>query len=128
MRARIVLVALLLIVTVALGACGDTGGGAEEVASPGERIFASRCAVCHSTGAEAGIGPGLGGLFAPGGPALPDGVDYGGRLPNCAAITDENVAAWIRAGGQGQIGKMPGMPLSEQEMADLLTYLKTLER
>jgi cytochrome c len=96
-------------------------------ASPGERVFASRCAACHATSGEAGYGPGLAGLFAPGGPALPDGVDYGGNLPNGTAITDENVAAWIREGGQGQIGRMPAIPLSEQEMTDLLVYLKTLE-
>lgn len=127
-RRHVVLAILVLAGSAALGACGgrgDTGAGA--AASPGERVFASRCAVCHTTSAEKTLGPGLAGLFAPGGPTLPDGVDYGGNLPNGAAISDANVAAWIRSGGQGQIGRMPGIPLSEQEMTDLLAYLKTLE-
>jgi cytochrome c len=112
-----------------LGACGNNDAGAEtsSTANPGERVFATRCAACHATSSEAGYGPGLAGLFSPGGPALPDGVAYSGNLPNGAAITDENVAAWIREGGQGQIGRMPAVPLSEQEMTDLLVYLKTLE-
>lgn len=120
---------MLTALSLVPGACGSGGGGAERssTASPGERVFASRCAACHGTSSKAGYGPGLAGLFAPGGPTLPDGVDYGGNLPNGAAITDENVAAWIRQGGQGQIGRMPGIPLSEQEMTDLLVYLKTLE-
>ncbi len=127
-RARIALV-ILMALSAALGACVSNVGGAEtgSTASPGERIFATRCAACHTTSTEAAIGPGLAGLFAPGGPALPNGVDYGGSLPNGAAITDENAAAWIRVGGQGQIGRMPGIPLSEQEMTDLLAYLKALE-
>lgn len=128
-RPQRALLILLASVCVVLGACGNNHSGAAtgSPASPGERVFASRCAACHTTSTEAGIGPGLAGLFAPGGPSLPDGVDYGGKLPDGATITDESVAAWIRAGGQGQIGRMPGIPLSEQEMTDVLAYLKTLE-
>lgn len=126
-RRRLALVIVLTAVSLALGACGGGGARLEDTASPGERVFNTRCAACHATSARVGYGPGLAGLFAPGGPALPDGVDYGGKLPNDAAITDENVADWIREGGQGQIGRMPGIPLSEQEMTDLLAYLKTLE-
>lgn len=128
-RSHIALAIVLLAVSVVLGACGSNDGGAEtsSTASPGERIFATRCAACHTTSTEAALGPGMAGLFAPGGPILPNGVDYGGNLPNGTAISDENVAAWIRSGGQGQIGRMPGIPLSEQEMSNLLAYLKTLE-
>ncbi|GAB4434408.1 MAG: hypothetical protein OHK0015_24110 [Chloroflexi bacterium OHK40] len=127
--ARTLLASALLGLLVILGACGQGGQSSSPgaPADPGAQIFASRCAVCHATTTAAGIGPGLAGLFAPGGPTLPDGIDYGGKLPNGEAITEESVAAWIRSGGQGQIGRMPGIPLNDQEMTDLLAYLKRLE-
>jgi cytochrome c len=55
-------------------------------------------------------------------------VDYGGALPNGAPRTEENVAAFIRTTNQGQIGLMPGRALNDQQMADLLAYLRTLRR
>lgn len=126
---RTLLTGVLLALLLILGACGQGGRGASsgEPADPGEQIFVSRCAVCHATTTTAGIGPGLAGLFDPGGPTLPDGVDYGGKLPNGEPITEATVAAWIRSGGQGQIGRMPGIPLSDQELTDLLAYLKRFE-
>jgi cytochrome c len=78
------------------------------------------------------VGPGLAGLFEPGGPTLPANVDYGGNLPNGQPITGENVSAWIRSGGQGQIGVMPAngnIPnLTDADLADLLAYLASLEK
>ncbi|MBC8160853.1 MAG: cytochrome c [Roseiflexaceae bacterium] len=100
--------------------------GATTPQSLGASLFRTRCASCHATTTQAGVGPGLAGLFAAGGPALPPGVDYNGRLPTGDAITEESVAAFIRAGGRGQIGAMPGFRLSDQETAALLAYLKTL--
>ncbi|MCX7902501.1 MAG: cytochrome c, partial [Burkholderiaceae bacterium] len=56
------------------------------------------------------------------------GIDYGGMLPNGAPRTEENVAAFIRTTNQGQIGVMPGRALSDQQMADLIAYLRTLRQ
>lgn len=94
----------------------------------GQAIFARQCAMCHSTGTDMKYGPGLAGLFESGGPTLPNGVDYGGRLPNGAEINDANVTAWIHSGGQGQIGQMPPRNLNDEEMASVIAYLKTLRK
>jgi cytochrome c len=98
----------------------------------GEQVFNQGCQNCHTTTTEMKIGPGLAGLFEPGGPELPPGVDYGGNLPNGEPITEENVKAWIRTGGQGEIGAMPpngGISnLTERDLDDLVAYLKTLEK
>lgn len=74
------------------------------------------------------VGPGLAGLFDEGGPTLPNGVNYAGNLPNGEAINDANVAEWIRSGGRGQIGQMPPRNLSDEELAGVVAYLKTLHK
>lgn len=119
----------LAVLMLVISACGRSGDGTTALAgvSDGERVFTCYCAPCHVISAEQKLGPGMAGLFAPGGPILPAGVDYGGKLPNGAAISEANVAAWIRRGGAGQIGQMPGIPLGDEEMAALLVYLKSLE-
>jgi mono/diheme cytochrome c family protein len=103
----------------------ETSARPESVAG-GQATFEQRCAMCHATSDDFKIGPGLARLFDPGGPRLPAGVDYEGRLPNGAEITDAAVAEWIRSGGRGQIGQMPPRNLSNQEMAGVIAYLKTL--
>lgn len=91
----------------------------------GKKVFHTYCAVCHSLDSEQKIGPGLANLFAPGGPVLPDGVDYAGNLPNGKPITPANVAAWIRSGGQGKIGVMPPMAtLTEEEIEAVIKFLQ----
>ncbi len=94
-------------------------------AERGARLF-SACASCHATTTEQVVGPGLAGLFDPAGPVLPAGVNYGGKLPNGNERTEANIAAWIREGGMGQIGFMPPQRLNDQELADLIAYLRTL--
>lgn len=85
------------------------------------------CAACHTTSKEVLVGPGLAGLFSAKGPVLPNGVDYNGLLPNGKERSEANIAEWIRTGGTGRIGYMPTHNLTDQEMADLLAYLRTLK-
>ncbi len=92
----------------------------------GKTIFTS-CAGCHSPSTTMLLGPGLAGLFSIEGPKLPDGVDYQGLLPNGKERSEANIAEWIRTGGSGSIGYMPPMPLTDEQMADLMAYLRTLE-
>lgn len=84
--------------------------------------------MCHTTTTQALVGPGLAGVMTAGGPDYPKNVDYGYALPNGAPRTEENIAAWILKGGRGQIAMMPARRLNEQEMADILAYLRTLEK
>lgn len=117
---------------LALAACG--GGGAATPAEPaappaisgdaanGEALFvANGCAGCHATTDQQLVGPGMAGVMAGKGP-------YGDKLPNGKPITDASAAEWIKIGGVGKIGQMPGFnTLTDQELADLVAYLKTLE-
>lgn len=98
----------------------------------GQQVFSRGCNACHTTSTRRLVGPGLAGLFEPGGPELPSGVDYGGNLPNGQPITDANVADWIRSGGRGQIGVMPAggnvASLTDADIDNLIAYLKTLKK
>lgn len=128
--ALLALVALLGI--VALSACGDRSTTAPATdaapaavtgdATRGEALFASSgCVGCHATSDQKLVGPGLAGVMAGKGP-------YGDKLPNDKPIDDASVAEWIKIGGVGTIGQMPGnSTLSDQDLADLVAYLKTLE-
>jgi cytochrome c len=137
---RALLFGLGMILTIVLAACGGspaTPAAGPEIpvtisasgdAAEGKVVFENTgCNGCHASTAEKLVGPGLAGLFVGSGPRLPDGVDYGGNLPNSQPRTEENVAAWIRTGGEGKIGIMSGREISDEDMADLLAYLRTLK-
>jgi mono/diheme cytochrome c family protein len=124
-----------LLSLLVLAACGGQAGSQQATApaaeqpaaaagdaSRGEALFTnSGCAGCHSTGSDQIVGPGLEGVFQGEGP-------YGNELPNGKPITDENMMEWIKIGGVGDIGQMPGNPtLTDEQLADLVAYLKTLE-
>lgn len=94
-------------------AAGPTGREAD--ASAGEDLFALHCAVCHSAETdEAGIGPGLAGLFRRG------VLGSSGR-----AVTRSSLAEQIRE----PEGAMPafGDRLSNDEIDDLVAYLVGLD-
>jgi cytochrome c len=114
----------------ALTACGgsttagQTAPAAQASGDPakGELVFnTSDCKGCHTTTDQKLVGPGLKGVM--------DGKGaYGDKLPNGKPINDQNSAEWIKVGGVGKIGQMPGHPdLTAEQLADLVAYLKTLK-
>lgn len=140
MRNRILMAITAAVFVGSISACGS-GGAANRPATneypagdaaKGKTVFERGCNTCHLLTTEKLVGPGLAGLFEPGGPKLPDGVDYGGKLSNGRPITEANVAAWIKSGGQGKIGLMPAngniADLTDQNIIDLIAYLKTLKK
>ncbi|ABQ89893.1 c-type cytochrome [Roseiflexus sp. RS-1] len=136
--------ACLMALVLALSACGGQSGPAPSAAAePLARTISANgdpekgrlyyenqggCLACHSTGVDKLVGPGLAGVMTTAGPVYPEGVNYRGNLPNGQPRTEENIAAWIRSGGQGQIGVMSPHEMSDEDMANLLAYLHTLKR
>lgn len=114
----------LFLALLALAACGGTSGGNQASGDPvrGEQVYkTSDCVGCHTTTDQKLVGPGLKGVM--------DGKgSYGDKLPNGKPISDENAAEWIKIGGVGKIGQMPGHPdMSQDQLRDLVAYLKTLK-
>lgn len=113
---------------VLASALGNQGSGLTAEQARGQSLFRTRCASCHATTTDPGVGPGLAGLFAPGGPTLPASVDYAGKLPNGEPITEASVGQFILNGGKGQIGAMPPVALAGDELQAVIAYLKTLAK
>ena len=80
----------------------------EELAQAGQQVFEQACALCHNLTAEALVGPGLAQLF------------NRDQLPNGKPFSEENLKEWIVTGG----GAMPGVPLTEEQLAQVVAYLK----
>ena len=80
-------------------------------AAKGKQTF-EQCGVCHSTGDEKKMGPGMKGLFKK------------EKMASGKKPSDATVRAKIDEGGNG----MPGYKdmLSDKEKDDLIAYLKTL--
>ena len=112
-----------------LAACGGGGGtaAAPTVVSAGdpakgEQLFnSSDCKACHAITDQKIVGPGLKGVM--------DGKgQYGDKLPNGKPLNDQNAAEWIKVGGVGKIGQMPGhTDMTQEQLLDLVAYLKTLK-
>jgi cytochrome c len=86
-----------------LAAAGDAAKG---------KVVFEQCGVCHSTGDEKKMGPGLKGLYKK------------EKMTSGKKPSDATVRAKIDEGGNG----MPGYKdmLSDKEKDDLLAYMKTL--
>ena len=77
----------------------------------GAAIYQAKCARCHyPTTTQPLHGPGL------------QALTKLKAMPSGAPPTDERLTAVIRIGRQ----EMPGTPLSDEQMNDLLAYLHTL--
>lgn len=121
-RSRAAVALLLLLVALALGACGGTAAPAAGDPARGEQVFkTSDCVGCHLTTDQKLVGPGLQGVTEGRGA-------YGDKLPNGKLLTDESLAEWIKVGGVGKIGQMPGhSDMTDQQLRDLVAYLRTLK-
>ncbi len=116
--------ALLLILALSLAACG---GGALKAAAPstaragdpvaGEKIFAGACTTCHGSKGE-----GVQGLSE----AMTQSQLIAGK-------TDQELVEFLKVGGVP--GKPPVMPpkggvpsLTDQNLADIVAYIRTLQK
>jgi mono/diheme cytochrome c family protein len=108
-------VSLLVLVLIAFSGCGKekTQGAPVGRVLMGRALFEAKCSFCHYVDREeTKIGPGLKGVLAKA--SLP----ASGR-----PATPDNIRSQLGS----PVGKMPAFAsLSEQELADLLAYLKTL--
>lgn len=85
---------------------------AQGSADQGKQLFDTTCTSCHAIDDKVVVGPGLKGFFSK------------STLLNGKPVNDANVAEWIKMGST----TMPGNPaLSEQDLAHLNSYLKTLK-
>jgi cytochrome c oxidase cbb3-type subunit 3 len=102
----------------------------------GQALFTSKtCAGCHAVSDQKLVGPGLGGLFQPGGTK-----SFGTKLPNGKDVNDANVKEWILQGSEAfpgvahqgvdgeTYGQMPAIALTDEEYQSLLIYLKAIKR
>jgi mono/diheme cytochrome c family protein len=119
---------VLLVAILALAACDGSGSSSAPTPVPagdpakGELVFkSSDCQGCHMLTDQKLVGPGLKGVM--------DGKGaYGDKLPNGKPLNDQNAVEWIKIGGVGKIGQMPGHPdMSPDQLRDLVAYLKTLK-
>ena len=125
-------------VLVAETAAAEARPTADPNATPfgaGRVVFAAKgCTGCHAIDSSKVVGPGLGGLFQPGGTAA-----FGEVLPNGQPVNEETVLDWIRKGSAGfpenlepqdgqEYGDMPAIAITDEEYASLLNYLRPLDR
>ena len=90
----------------------------------GKKIFASRCTICHTTDKKSLIGPGLQGLYGST-RSFTDGTKTTADM-NYLRESILNPGAKIVSGFQNQMTPFAGT-LSEEELAGLIEYIRTLK-
>lgn len=103
--------------------------GAADLAN-GQRLFASRCASCHSVGpsARAGFGPQLNAVFGRRAGSTPDFRYSPAMVKSGIVWNDKTLAAFIDSPGDLVPGtKMRFWGMSDRkQVGDLLAYLRSL--
>ena len=94
------------LLSVSLAMLSLWGIGASRNAPKGAQVFKVYCAKCHSTGTQAGVAPGLGGIL------------------KSKRMSEQEVRTVIRDGRE----TMPpfGSKLAAAQMKDLIDFLKTI--
>lgn len=100
MRLALLALPLLLVACGRSGRKDDTAGELVGDAAAGAEVYAANCTGCHGASGEGGSGP-----------AMADEVPE---------KSDEELADIIANGGGG----MPPFDLAEQDMADLIAFLR----
>jgi mono/diheme cytochrome c family protein len=98
-----------------------SGAAAAQDAAAGATIFAERCAVCHQQNAQ-----GVAGTFPPLNETLGHFLATTSGRRYLGEVLAFGLAGAISVGGQPYVGQMKlTPPLSDQEVADVLTYVLT---
>jgi cytochrome c len=122
---RLPLLPLLLLL---LASAPVMAGAADPV--NGQRLFASRCASCHSVGpsARAGFGPQLNAVFGRRAGSTPDFRYSPAMVKSGIVWNDKTLAAFIDSPGDLVPGtKMRFWGMSDtKQVGDLLAYLRSL--
>lgn len=86
----------------------EVAASGDAAVEAGQEIWEQNCVLCHNLTTEKKVGPGLAGLW------------NRTELPSGKPFSEENLVAWIKAGG----GAMPGFgSLSDQELSALVSFL-----
>lgn len=103
-----------IIAAIAMVALLSVGATMAVAGSAGEKVFKKKCKACHAITAKKKMGPGLAGIF--------------GKDTKIAGKMDEaGLKAWLKdPKAVNKKAKMPKTKLKDQQLADVIEYLKTL--
>ncbi|MBI1801503.1 MAG: cytochrome c [Chloroflexi bacterium] len=92
----------------------------------GKALFSTaNCIACHNVTSETKVGPGLAGIFQK------------DKLPNGKPVNDDTIKEWVQKGSasyKSDPSQQPYMPPyagvvnTDDKMADMIAYLKTLKK